>query len=71
MHVPSVFKSVSLNLLKTSGSVQACNGSALPFEDHLGLDIQTTLLDAGFRFLSAVCVVEDSSIRVMLRLINR
>jgi len=30
-HVPIVWKSGSLNLLEPSGSVQACNGIALPF----------------------------------------
>ena len=30
LHVPSVLKSGSLNLLEPSGSVQACNGIALP-----------------------------------------
>jgi hypothetical protein len=29
--VPIVLKSESLNLLETSGPVQACNGIALPF----------------------------------------
>jgi len=28
--MPIVYKSVSLNLLETSGPVQACNGIALP-----------------------------------------
>ena len=30
LHVPTVFKSGSLNLLEPSGPVQACNGIALP-----------------------------------------
>jgi hypothetical protein len=30
-HVPTVLKSGSLKLLEPSGSVQACNGIALPF----------------------------------------
>ena len=30
LHVPTVLKSGSLNLLETSGPVQACNGTALP-----------------------------------------
>ena len=30
LHVPTVFKSGSLNLLELSGPVQACNGTALP-----------------------------------------
>jgi hypothetical protein len=30
LHVPTVYKSVSLNLLEPWGSVQACNGVALP-----------------------------------------
>jgi hypothetical protein len=31
LHVPIVLKSGSLNLLESSGPVQACNGTALPF----------------------------------------
>ena len=31
LHVPTVLKSGSLNLLEPSGPVQACNGIALPF----------------------------------------
>jgi len=31
LHVPIVLKSGSLNLLKPSGPVQACNGTALHF----------------------------------------
>jgi len=31
LYVPIVLKSMSLNLLKPSGPVQACNGMALPF----------------------------------------
>ena len=31
LHVPTVLKSGSLNLLETSGPVMACNGIALPF----------------------------------------
>ena len=31
LHVPTVLKSVNLNLLKRPGRVQACNGIALPF----------------------------------------
>ena len=31
LHVPIVKKSESLNLLEPCGSVQACNGTALPF----------------------------------------
>jgi hypothetical protein len=31
LHVPFVLKSGSLNLLETSGRVQACNGIDLPF----------------------------------------
>ena len=31
LHVPIVLKSGSLNLLETSGPLQACNGIALPF----------------------------------------
>ena len=31
LHVPTVLNSSSLNLLEPSGSVQACNGIALPF----------------------------------------
>jgi len=31
IHVPTVLKSGSLNLLEPSGPVQACNGIALPF----------------------------------------
>jgi len=31
MHVPIVLKSGSLNLLESSGPIQACNGIALPF----------------------------------------
>jgi len=31
LHVPTVLKSVSLNLLEPSGPVQLCNGIALPF----------------------------------------
>jgi hypothetical protein len=31
LHVPTVLKSGSLNLLEPSGPVQACNGFALPF----------------------------------------
>ena len=30
LHVPNALKSGSLNLLETSGPVQACNGIALP-----------------------------------------
>ena len=30
LHVPTVLKSGSLNLLEPSGPVQACNGNALP-----------------------------------------
>jgi len=30
LHVPTVLKSGSLNLLELSGPVQACNGIALP-----------------------------------------
>jgi hypothetical protein len=33
IHVLIVLKSGSLNLLEPSGSVQACNGIALPFTD--------------------------------------
>jgi len=33
--VPIVLKSGSLNLLETSGPVQACNGIALPFTINL------------------------------------
>jgi len=33
--VPIAFKSGSLNLQEPSGSVQACNGIALPFTDGL------------------------------------
>jgi len=32
LHVPSVLKSVSLNLLEHSGPVQACNGISLLYE---------------------------------------
>ena len=31
-HVPTLLKSGSLNLLESSGSVQACNGIDLPFD---------------------------------------
>jgi len=31
LHVPIILKSRSLNLLEPSGSVQACNGTALSF----------------------------------------
>ena len=31
LHVPTVFKYESLNLLESSGPVQACNGIALPY----------------------------------------
>jgi len=31
LHVPNVKKSGGLNLLESCGSVQACNGTALPF----------------------------------------
>jgi hypothetical protein len=31
IHVPIVLKSCILNILEPSGSVQACNGIALPF----------------------------------------
>jgi hypothetical protein len=31
LNVPIVLKSGSLNLLETSGPVQACNGIALPY----------------------------------------
>jgi len=31
LHVPTVKKSGDLNLLETCGSLQACNGAALPF----------------------------------------
>jgi len=31
LHVPTVLKSGSLNLLEASGPFQACNGIALPF----------------------------------------
>ena len=31
LHVPTVLKSGSLNLLEPSGPIQACNGIALPF----------------------------------------
>ena len=31
LHVPTVLKSGSLNLLEPSGPVQACNGISLPF----------------------------------------
>ena len=31
LHEPIVLKSGNLNLLELSGSVQACNGTALPF----------------------------------------
>ena len=34
-HVPTVLKSVSLNLLEPSGPVQACNGIALPWQSPL------------------------------------
>jgi len=34
LHVPIVLKSGSLSLLEFSGSVQACNGIALPFYIH-------------------------------------
>ena len=34
LHVPIVLKSGSLNLLETSGPVQACNGIALPFHSQ-------------------------------------
>ena len=32
LHVPTVLKSWSLNLLEPSGPVQACNGITLPFK---------------------------------------
>ena len=34
LHVPTVLKSGSLNLLKPSGPVQACNGFALPLPPY-------------------------------------
>jgi hypothetical protein len=37
LHVPTVLKSGSLNLLEPSGPVQACNGIALPFALQLGV----------------------------------
>ena len=35
LHVPIVLKCGSLNLLETSGPVQACNGIALPFHYYI------------------------------------
>ena len=44
IHVPTVLKSGSLNLLEPSGPVQSCNGIALP----LPLHYRQTLLPKAF-----------------------
>jgi len=52
----NVLKYVSLNLLRPSGPVQACNGITLPFFTVLNCDALTKLLfDDGYRGLSFHC----------------
>jgi len=41
--VPIVLKSGSLNLLEPSGTVQACNGIALPFTNVISISVQQLL----------------------------
>jgi hypothetical protein len=66
LHVPTVLKSGSLNLLKPSGPVQACNGIALPFTKYVHavmeiltiyvvLDITLTLCCLKYEKLKQCC----------------
>jgi hypothetical protein len=44
LHVPTVLKSGNLNLLETSGPVQACNGLALLFFFYQGVEFTVSVV---------------------------
>jgi len=50
LHVPTVLKSGSLNLLETSGPVQTCNGIALPL--HITKLSQMKVLKIFYQLIS-------------------
>jgi hypothetical protein len=51
-----VWKSGSLNLLKTSGLVQACNGIVLPFYQAVLHTIHAEVSNVGVSFVMMGCI---------------